>query len=48
MPLGFGDARIVALIERAGAYILYSSDRGFERFSWITRRKPSRSPGPRS
>lgn len=38
--LDFGDAMIVATMERAGVTPLYSYDRDFDRFSTIQRREP--------
>lgn len=38
--LGFGDALLVAHLERQGGGILYSYDRHFDRFATIERREP--------
>ncbi len=38
--LDFGDALLVATMEREGARDLYSYDRDFDRFPQITRREP--------
>jgi predicted nucleic acid-binding protein len=40
VALDFGDALLVAAMEREGATDLYSFDRDFDRFPWLNRREP--------
>ncbi len=40
VTLDFGDALLVAAMEREGATDLYSFDRDFDRFPWLNRREP--------
>lgn len=40
VALDFGDALLVAAMEREGATDLYSFDRDFDRFPWLNRSEP--------